>query len=375
MLSRRRPRRPAPRRATLEEIGERGWLDRLGRSLAGYASDVVVGFGDDTACMVLQSVAGGLLLLTTDLLVEETHFTWRSATPSSLGEKAVAINVSDIAAMGGRPTAMVVGVGAPAHFEVARLERVFRAIERACRRWEIALVGGDTVRSDKLVLAVALVGEFDGPSGRLPLRSRLRAGQQLYVTGTLGDSAAGLALLLAKKGAAERALGQPWSRQLIERHRRPQPRLREGRLLAERLDDVAMIDLSDDLWTSADLLSRASRVGVAIRLDQLPVSPALRRFCRATKCNPLETAVCGGEDFELLFATSAPPRAVTRLLRENGIETPVCAIGQAGGRRIRWLDRRGQSVTVRWRPFEHFAPATPAVAGPSDPEKMIYKLL
>jgi thiamine-monophosphate kinase len=319
------------------------------------AGQVIVGFGDDAACLALPADSGQSLLFTTDLLIEGTHFTWQTATPATLGEKTVAVNVSDIAAMGGRPTAMVVGVGAPPDFPVARLEAIFRAIERACWRWGVALVGGDTVRSERLVLAPALIGEFDGPADRLPLRSRLRAGQYLYVTGTLGDSAAGLLLLLAGRNARERSLPQPYRRYLIRRHQRPQPRLAEGRLLAEQLDDPAMIDLSDDLRTSIGLLSRASRVGASIRLDRLPISPALRRLARLIGRDASEMAACGGEDYELLFATAAPPRAVRRLFRRAGIATPVRAIGCVGGKQVLWLDKGRKPVALSCRVFEHFA--------------------
>ena len=344
---------------TLADVGESGWLGRLAQSLVDDTRRVsirtLVGFGDDAAVLALPGAAGRPLLFTTDVLIEGTHFTWRTATPATLGEKAVAVNVSDIAAMGGRPTAMIVGLGAPASFSIARLEALYRALERACRRWDIDLVGGDTVRSDRLILAPALLGEFDGPAERLPLRDRVRPGQYLYVTGTLGDSAAGLAILLATRGTRERDLAQPWRRRLVERHRRPQPRLAEGRALAGRLDDLAMIDLSDDLLKSVNALAQASGVGAAIRLDRLPMSPALRRFCRATRRDAVETAVCGGEDFELLFATAAPPPRVRRILANAGLTTPVRLIGRAGGKRVRWLDRDGRPVRIRPRAFEHFA--------------------
>jgi thiamine-monophosphate kinase len=106
-------------------------------------------------------------------------------------------------------------------------------------------------------------------------------------------------------------------------------------------------------------MSRASGVGVAIRLDWLPISPALREFCRATGRDPIEMAVCGGEDYELLFATSAEPRLVQGFLRNVGLTTPVTMIGGVGGRGVGWLDRYGKRVTVQWTPFEHFSSASP----------------
>ena len=349
----RRHTRPAPQ--LLQDLGEWSWLARLGRSLNQSGRAVVVGFGDDAACLSLPSRPGSLTLLTTDILVEGTHFTWHTATPATLGEKAVAVNVSDIAAKGGRPTAMVLGLGAPANFELARLETLYRAIRRACRRWGIALVGGDTVRSEKLILAPTLLGEFDGPIEKLPLRNRLRESQHLNVTGSLGDSAAGLELLLSRQGTVKHHLTAACRDRLIERHQRPKPRVDEGRLLAHHLTDLAMMDLSDDLQTSVRLLSEASRVGVTIHLDELPLSAAVRVFCRAARRDPIEMAAGGGEDYELLFATSVGPDGVQRILRDGGLRTKATAIGRAEGRRVRWLDHGGKEVPGRWKPFEHFA--------------------
>lgn len=380
MLSRKHRKQNTP----LRDVGEWGWLKRLGRTLpAAGGRNVLVGFGDDAACLAFPFYRGpspgskkhplkwelrttgkvplkpepqtrNSLLVTTDLLIEGTHFTWRTATPATLGEKAVAVNVSDIAAMGGRPTAMVVGLGAPAEFPLAKLESVFRAMERSCRRWGIAIVGGDTVRSECLILAPTLLGEFEGPRERLPLRSRMRKEQYLYVTGTVGDSAAGLALMLGNDNRNEGALSSDDRRHLVARHRTPLPRLKEGQWLAQQIGDVAMIDLSDDLKTSLGLLKEASRVGATVWLDRLPISAALRRFCRSARRDVLDFAACGGEDYELLFATSLDPRALGRRLRGGGIATRVTCIGRVGGRTIGWLDKQHQEVPLISKPFEHF---------------------
>ncbi|MBM3334813.1 hypothetical protein FJY63_09140, partial [Candidatus Sumerlaeota bacterium] len=167
-------KRMRSRAASLADVGEFGWLERLGRLLGKAGKGVIVGYGDDAACLALPKTgADQLILLTADILVESVHFTWLTATPASLGAKAVAVNLSDIAAMGGRPLAMLVAIGAPPGFPLARLEVVFRAMASACRRWGVEFVGGDTVRSgSEFILSPLLVGEFNGPTSRLPLRSR-----------------------------------------------------------------------------------------------------------------------------------------------------------------------------------------------------------
>ncbi|MCX8037724.1 MAG: thiamine-phosphate kinase [Candidatus Sumerlaeia bacterium] len=343
-------------RLRLCEIGEDGWLERLAKSLGPTAKEIAVGFGDDAACLVIPAGGQTLLLITTDVLVEATHFTWQTATPATLGEKAVAVNVSDIAAMGGRPTAMVVGLGAPPNCELARLASIYRGMQKACRRWGIAFVGGDTVKSDKLILSPTLLGEFDGPREKLPLRNRLRQGQDLYVTGTLGDSAAGMMVLMAgRKKPPPLRLSECDRRHLSERHRRPQPRLREGQLLARHLDDLAMIDLSDDLHKSVGLLCKASGVGATVDVQCLPVSAALRNWSRATKISLKQTAVYGGEAYELLFATAAAPHTIQDLFRRHGLRTPVTAIGRVGGRTVRWQNFTPSPVDFRLMPYEHFS--------------------
>ncbi len=343
-------------RLRLREIGEDGWLERLAKSLGLTGERTAVGFGDDAACLVIPAGGESLLLVTTDVLVERTHFTWETATPATLGEKAVAVNVSDIAAMGGRPTALVVGLGAPAHCEVARLASIYRGMQKVCRRWGIAFVGGDTVRSEGLILAPTLLGEFDGPRERLPLRSRLREGQYLYVTGSLGDSAAGMMVLMAgRKKTSPLRLSECDRRYLSDRHRRPKPRLREGQLLARHFDDLAMIDLSDDLYKSVGLLCKASGRGATVDVHCLPVSAALRNWSRATKISVQEAALYGGEEYELLFATAAEPRVVQDLFRRHGVRTPVTAIGRVGGRTVRWLNLASSPVDLRLGPYEHFS--------------------
>jgi thiamine-monophosphate kinase len=343
----------------LRDIGETGWLERLGRSLRAGPEQALVGFGDDAACLSLgPAETERILLVTMDVLIQNTHFTWKTVTPASLGYKAVAVNVSDIAAMGGRPTAMVMGMGTAGREKVERLEAIARAVQRACSQWEIGFVGGDTVHSENFVLAITLLGEFDGPRERLPLRSRLHEGQRLYATGTLGDSAAGLSLMVnshpTRGGHGKSDKMEDWRKALIERHRRPVPRLEEGRLLAEQLDDLAMIDLSDDLHKSVRLLREASGMGLSIRLDRVPMSRALRQYCRAADRDPLEFALFGGEDFELLFATRAEPRDLRRLFRQTGLETPLAEIGRVEGETVHWLDGEGREVDLNWKAYEHF---------------------
>lgn len=330
----------------MKDLGESGWLRWLGRLLRGH-SHVAVSFGDDTACL---KPSGRPQLLTVDLLIEGTHFTWRTATPASLGEKLVAVSVSDIAAMGGVARAMVVGLATPADMKADRLKSLFRSIEKSARRWNVAFVGGDSVRSEQLVLASVILGEFEGPIEALPLRSRMRPGHNIYVTGTLGDSAAGLAILQGEAGRAK-----SWSRHLVERHRRPKPRVREAQALAQGLPDVAMIDLSDDLARSVELLCQSSGVGAEIRTDRLPVSPQLRAYCRASGREALDLAVGGGEDFELLFSTAAGPRRIAQILRKIRAPAQVRLIGRAvrrGG--VRWTDHAGRTVKVAPKRFEHF---------------------
>jgi thiamine-monophosphate kinase len=322
-------------------------IEQLRRTFGRTGSAVLRGIGDDAA--VIVPPAGRHLVLTTDLLVEGVHFDPRTASLEEIGYKAAAANLSDIAAMGARAESALVSVALPASWTAAHVLRLYRGIMKACRPHRVALIGGDTSSSpDRLFLSLTVTGSV--PSGDALLRSGARAGDLLYVTGTLGDSLAGLMLLSpSRHRSAARTLSSSDRKFLIERHRRPAARLRLGQTLSAHHLASAAIDLSDGLSGDLHHLCEQSRVGAEVHAGALPLSPSLRAYARASRTDPVRLALRGGEDYELLFAVPpAKQRALHRAARRAGDR--LTRIGmikpKAFGMRIRETSGRLRRLTV-----------------------------
>lgn len=275
------------------------------RTLQQYAPShpgVRVGIGDDTA--VLDGPAGKYTLLATDLLVAGEHF-FPDADTYAVGRKSLAVNVSDIAAMGGYPTYAVVSVGLPADISAAKVERLYAGLRDECLLHGMTIVGGDTVRAPVLTINVALQGEVE--SDRLLLRKGALVGDKLCVTNRLGEAAAGLLLLQRPE------LSVPYAvRQRLElAQTRPVARLQAGRELGEGRAGTgvpfptAALDVSDGLAGDVRHLCLASGVGAFIDANLLPVSDDVLAVGVAAGIDPLQLALSGGEDYELLFTTSS----------------------------------------------------------------------
>jgi thiamine-monophosphate kinase len=327
---------------TLGSLGEWGFLRYLLPRLARRrVPGITVGPGDDAA--VIEAAPGVLWAVTTDILVEGVHFKKAWTSGEDLGHKALAVNLSDLAAMGDvRPRFAVVALGAPGSTPVSYLKGMYRGMDRLARRHGVAVVGGDTVRARDVTVSVALWGEVKRGSS-VVRRSGARRGDWLMVTGALGDARAGLDVLTQGR---PRGLSPEMARRLIATLRRPRPRLDAAPVLA-RAGVHAMTDSSDGLWRSARLLAEASGLGVVVRREDLPVGPALVRWARAKGVNARETALWGGEEYELVLAASP---TVGKDLRKRGWAFPVGVFG--GGKAIE-VQRNDDGRTVE-RGFEHF---------------------
>jgi thiamine-monophosphate kinase len=254
---------------------------------------VEVGVGDDAA--VLQPTPGRRLVVTIDVLVEGRHFTAALSDPEDWGWKAVAVNVSDLAAMGAVARWLVLALTVPDAAEVATLERVYAGIGEACRAFGVALAGGDTSAGPALSLAVTALGEAD----LVVTRAGARPGDRLVVTGPLGAAAAGLALLRRGDRPARALLDRFPG--LAAAHRRPTPDLAMGPRLASA-GATAMIDVSDGLAGDALHLAEASGVGVELRDAALPLAPGVAEAAALLGRDPVALALGGGEDFVLAAA-------------------------------------------------------------------------
>lgn len=331
-----------------EVATERRLIEIIRRAAQGGAA-VRVGIGDD--CAVLEPTAGSLLLATTDLLIEDVHFRRRWATPTDIGWKSLAVNVSDIAAMGGRPRWGLIALACPEDVTVQEAEEFYAGVQALATDLDVVIVGGDTSSSPRgWVINVTLLGE----AMRAPLlRSTARAGDVIAVTGSLGRSAAGLALLEA--GPAPAGLAGDARADVTAAHLRPRPRTREGQWLSEAGGVTSMIDLSDGLATDLGHLCEESGVGARVELARIPVGASVRAVARALGRDAIHWATGGGEDYELLLtcAPGAFDRLAGGLARATG--TTLTAIGEMmpAAERIRYLDACGESVSVG-PGFEHF---------------------
>jgi thiamine-monophosphate kinase len=312
-----------PENRKLSELGEFGLIARLTGGLE-LGPGVEVGVGDDAA--VLEPSHGHKLVVTTDVLVEGLDFTAALSEPEDWGWKAVAANLSDLAAMGAEARWLVLALTVPGPTPVATLERVYAGVGEACRAFGVALVGGDVSAGPVLSLAVTALGEAERPV----LRSGARPGDRLCVTGPLGAAAAGLGLLERDDRAAGDLLGRFPG--LAAAHRRPIPALAMGLALA-RAGASAMIDVSDGLAGDALHLAEASGVGLEVHDATVPLAPGVAEAAALLGLDPLELALGGGEDFVL---AAALPRAADlggvldcgRFIPDPGTRVRQTATGQ-----------------------------------------------
>ena len=281
-------------------------VERISKLLPPAPREVLVPAGDD--CAVLR-FGEASWVAASDMLVAGHHFEgW--AAPEDVGYKAVAVNVSDVAAMGGSPRFVLVSGGAP---DAETASRLFAGVLEACEEFGVYPLGGDTTGAEALTVDVAILGELSCPP---VLRSGARPGDLLAVTGELGASAAGLLALEHGAGEAGR---------LVRRHLRPEPRVEAGQAAA-RLGAAAMMDLSDGLASDARRMCVRSGVGCRAELDLLPIAGDTRALAASLGRDPAELAATGGEDYELLISGS---RAVLEALaQEVGLLLPVTVVGE-----------------------------------------------
>lgn len=341
----------------LSAIGEFGLIERI-RRLLPRASDALLGIGDD--CAALRPREGRDLLLTTDLLVEGVDFTMHTITPFRLGRKSMAVNLSDIAAMGGLPRAALVALALPPEMETGFMDQLYGGLQDEAARFGVELIGGDLSASTALLVAVTLVGEIE--AGKAITRSGAKPGERIWVTGRLGASGAGLMALKAgfrlhdddhvETPSPISAELTEAIRQAMSRHLCPTPRVPEGRAIAEAGFASAMIDLSDGLASDLGHLCRESGVSAKIRQDRIPVDPAASATARHLGKDPMALALEAGEDFELLFTSSSEPNEILGVLSSGPGVTEVGLIEWAG-RGCLLVQEDGRAVPLSGG-YDHF---------------------
>lgn len=315
------------------------------------AERVETGIGDDTAVLLPQP--GARLLATTDLIIEDVHFSRAWASPFDIGWKAMAVNLSDIAGKGGRPLWALVGLALPGPADPAEVESLYEGMRQAAAPHGVAIVGGDTSVSPRgWFVSVTLLGEHLGVPR---LRSAAKPGDAVAVTGTLGRSAAGLAALEA--GRARLGAVRPETIEVVTAaHLRPTARVAEGRWFGAAAGVHAMMDCSDGLATDLGHICRESRVGARVELDRLPVDPAAREVAGALGADALSWATSGGEDFELLLTCERASVDALRdgLGRATGTALTVVGEIEALEKGVTFLGADGLRVAIP-AGYEHFS--------------------
>jgi thiamine-monophosphate kinase len=308
--------------------------DALGRP----ARALRVGIGDDAA--VWKTPGPHLTVLTTDMLVDDVHFRSQWTTPEDLGAKALAVNLSDIAAMAARPAVAVIALGVTASVDADWLRRLYRGMAGLARSTQCAIAGGDVVRSPVLTIGVTIAGHVS-PS-RLRVRSGAKPGDVIAVTGPLGRAAAGLRVL--DRQFAD-ALAPAHRAAVSDAYHRPKPRLREGAFLGGSAAVHAMMDISDGLSTDVGRMAAASGVDAAVDLRLLDLDPAVCAAAQVTGDDPLRLTLDGGDDYELLIAIRRRSFAqVARGLRSR-CGTTLRAIGvfEKGSGAVYSVDETGRT--------------------------------
>jgi len=343
----------------LSELGEFAFIDRITPGCqAADQSRVLRGIGDDAA--VIDS-SGSLLLVTTDMLIERVHFLRGTISYRQLGYKSLAVNLSDIAAMGGVPHEAFISIAIPPTVSVEELDELYDGMKALARDAGVNVLGGDTTGSKAdLCINIAVTGSV--PRDEVLYRTGARVGDRVLVTGTLGDSAGGLTVLLERPQLPDEV-----ARFLLEAHYLPQLFLTEARILAASGAAHAAIDLSDGLASDLRHICRGSGVGAVVDVPSLPLSAPLRQLCAATGHDLLRLALGGGEDYRLLVTVDPGRVAELRSTVAERTGRTLFDIGEiVAGDAIRLRHADGTCAPLELSGFDHFAVRNPAapVEGP-----------
>jgi thiamine-monophosphate kinase len=330
----------------MASLGEFGFIDLI-RARVPFARGLLAkGMGDDAA-VIAGPPAGRQLLWTVDMLVEGVHFDLRYTSPLLLGRKALSVNLSDIAAMGGEAASCLLSIGLPRDTDVAFASDLVDGFLEVAATFSCPLAGGDTVSAPQVIIDVTVLGTV--LAGQAYLRSTARPGQLVLVTGSLGDSAAGLEALRRGLGREDR-----WQA-LVAAHLNPVPRLREASAARAAGCVRSMMDISDGLANEVNHIARESRVGAVIWSDQIPISGAAKDLCAEAGLRAWDMALYGGEDYELVFTADAGDAArISQVVRDE-TGTAVTVVGEIRDARsgVKLRDGERESDLLP-RAYDHF---------------------
>ena len=340
----------------LKEIGEFGFIERFRPLFDDITCESALGIGDD--CAVVAANSESDWLVTTDMLVEDIHFLRSDISPYELGYKSAAVNISDVAAMGGKPFCSFLSVAIPDDCSVEYLDEFMRGYHAICKKHNVALLGGDTTKAAKhLTINVAVIGSI--AHGKAKLRSAARVSDLICSTGFLGDSAGGLQLILA----GGKDTSQSEKKYLLERHHAPEPPVDEGMFLADYPAVHAMMDISDGIASDLrHILEQTKNIDAEVDLETVPMSSQLIAVAQERGWSAVELATSGGEDYELLFTVAESDFAEINREYQQKFKKPLYCIGKIAEKQ----DANSSIGTIRWRQngkevafmkdgFNHFA--------------------
>jgi thiamine-monophosphate kinase len=287
---------------TVSELSERELVARIQQKLSPAPPWLAVGIGDDAA--VVEPERNRLEVVTVDAVVDGVHFDRRFTPPDAIGHRALAVNLSDLAAMGAAPRFAVLSFLLPADLPVADFDGIVTGIAALAASERVTIVGGNLTRTPgPLAIDITAVGTVKRRS--VMTRAGARPGDLVYVTGSIGAAAAGLEML--------RHAGTAPAASCIERYLRPAPRLRAGLLLGRNRAASACVDLSDGLADGLARIGESSKVGIAIDAAELPIDADTRQAFEACGRSPVDAAIAGGDDYELLFTVRPRMRGRLRM--------------------------------------------------------------
>lgn len=330
----------------VSELGEFGLIELLA-DLVNKSNNtqdaswqqLLIGIGDDAAAWKSKNA---IQLATTDSLIQDTHFHLNIITWEELGWKAIAVNLSDIAAMGGIPEYALISLALPGELETDCVKSLYKGMTQITKQFGVAIVGGNIAAASKTMISVTILGSLESSSALT--RSAAVPGDQIAVTGYPGLSAAGLRMLKQHlKFDTETA------QLLRESHLTPTPRIDEGQILLHR-GVKAAIDISDGLLADLAHICQASRVSARINANAVPIHPALKKNF---KSDYLQIALSGGEDYELLFTASS--QVIGRL--KKALPCPITMIGeitQGETGQVTLMDAKGKAIPWQNAGWEHF---------------------
>lgn len=332
----------------LKELGEERIIKELAEKFRVRHPRVLKAIGDDASVTVQKG--GRVLLATTDILIEDTHFRTSLTTPYLLGRKSLAISLSDIAAMGGEALFFLVSIGLPGTLKKEFLDGLYKGISECAKEYGALLIGGNTSRAGEITVSTTVFGEMR--ACEVVYRGGAEKNDIVWVTGTPGDSALGLALL-KKEGIA--ALRGPFKKAVM-RHLAPEPRMKAGRALAVKKLATSMVDVSDGVLLDLKRVAEESGAGAVVEPYRLPVSAGMKEYLRLNRrAAPYGFILSGGEDYELLF--TAPEKNTEKISAlSKKLKLRMTPIGRIVGKKegIKVLAEDGSEVRVKSLGFDHF---------------------